>query len=99
MGRKLVWLESRSFAAWGCEACAWITPGLRLSGKPSHAVKEDFRKNIGVPNTLGCNLGKVLRRPIPAVPSYDLRAGVPLPALADVEVCVPFCSERSNPFT
>ena len=45
MARKLVWLENNTFAAWGCDACGWIVPSLRLSGKPPHAVKEDFEKH------------------------------------------------------
>src|ERR1700690_2341453 len=45
MGRELVWLENADFAAWGCAACAWITPGRRVSGKPTFAVKEAFNKH------------------------------------------------------
>jgi hypothetical protein len=45
MAKELVWLENTHFAAWGCEACAWIMPGRRIYGKPSFAVKEAFNKH------------------------------------------------------
>jgi hypothetical protein len=45
MARALVRLEDTTFAAWGCEDCAWIMPGGRESGKPPLAVKEAFNKH------------------------------------------------------
>jgi hypothetical protein len=47
MSSDLVWLESRSFSAWGCAACSWITPnvGLSLSGKASTAIRAAFDKH------------------------------------------------------
>jgi hypothetical protein len=45
MARALLWLEDNTFAAWGCEKCAWIMPGSRGSGEPFPAVKEGFDKH------------------------------------------------------
>jgi hypothetical protein len=47
MARDLVWLESHSFAAWGCAACAWIKPNfdLTLYRKASTAIRAAFNKH------------------------------------------------------
>jgi hypothetical protein len=45
MGRKLVWLENSTFAAWGCEDCAWIMPPRKVSGEPTNEVQEAFNKH------------------------------------------------------
>jgi hypothetical protein len=47
MARELVWLENRSFTAWGCAACGWIVPNLSPTppGKPSVQAKEAFDKH------------------------------------------------------
>jgi hypothetical protein len=47
MARKLVWLENRSFAAWGCEACNWLFQNIRAAvpRKPSTFALEAFNKH------------------------------------------------------
>jgi hypothetical protein len=47
MARDLVWLENYSFAAWGCSACSWIEPHLRLtqSVEASAAIRATFSKH------------------------------------------------------
>jgi hypothetical protein len=46
LGRELIWLEDRSFAAWGCGVCNWIfhRPGLEGPAKPPE-VTEAFNKH------------------------------------------------------
>jgi hypothetical protein len=47
MERNLVWLENRTFAAWGCSECNWLltNPGTDLSEKPATRVKKDFNEH------------------------------------------------------
>jgi hypothetical protein len=47
MSRDLLWLESHSFAAWGCAICSWIMPNLRStpSHRPSALVRAAFKKH------------------------------------------------------
>jgi hypothetical protein len=44
MARELIWLEDRSFAAWACNACRWITlnPNPASPGKTSEKVLGAF---------------------------------------------------------
>ena len=46
MLRTLIWLENRTFTAWGCGACNWIMlnpGGLAESGKPPAKVTGSFQ--------------------------------------------------------
>jgi hypothetical protein len=47
MPRELLWLETISFAAWGCSACNWIFPHPRMpeSNKPPAKVREEFQRH------------------------------------------------------
>jgi|HubBroStandDraft_2_1064218.scaffolds.fasta_scaffold21352_5 hypothetical protein len=46
MAKELVWLEDTHFAAWGCEACAWIMLGRGVvSSKPGSTIREAFDKH------------------------------------------------------
>jgi hypothetical protein len=47
MPRELVWLENRTFSAWGCGACHWImsNPAFSSSDIPSTEVKQAFDKH------------------------------------------------------
>ena len=46
MAKDLVWLESHSFAAWGCSGCAWVMPtSPTVSAKKSAPVRAAFAQH------------------------------------------------------
>jgi hypothetical protein len=46
MAMELVWFEDRTFAAWGCSACGWVTPtGFKASAEAPAPVRAAFAQH------------------------------------------------------